>query len=330
MAGTGTFGDLVGADWSKVIDAFDRARVRAPASTNRIRRFPAVMLLLQMIEASRSFQEKLNNPGLQAALPILYMPGARHIARQNDLTSWWSENDGSLSDLAAGSVYGIEYDAEEIIPALSDVLTHAAGRPIDARDLTPDEARAIIESYEAALEDEVTPSAVSEVTEGNVSIVRRETDEIDCFEVPPRVDRAEFEQQLQEQENEINNTDIETLQRRRADFQNGDARRDQGAQRKARRRWVDRRARELRNNYGLDRETADYQARRESLLLDATHVLDMVAGGAADAISGLGSRRINRSIGAQWRGRRVGQLDALLERQRRQGRTRPQIELEVC
>ena len=118
-------------------------------------------------------------------------------------------------------------------------------------------------------------------------------------------------------------------QRRRADFINGDARRDTGAQREARRKWIDLRAQDLRAE-GLGRADALSTARREAGLMDATHVLDMVAGGDPSRISGLGDSGINRSIGAQWRGRRADQLDAALEEQRRQGRQKPDITLEVC
>ena len=71
-------------------------------------------------------------------------------------------------------------------------------------------------------------------------------------------------------------------------------------------------------------------AREKALLLDATHIVDMVAGGNPSAISGLGNSRVNRSIGSQWKGRRVQQLDGKLAEQKQQGRVKPEIELEVC
>lgn len=296
---------------------------------NRLARHPAIRVAIAMAQADADMQDMMLDPGLAAANGLLAHPAAQHIMQQTDIL--WGRAPGAiLSDFTASSSYGISLQPDEVYPALSDVLTTAAGRPIDAGSLTPEEALGILEGYEAQLEDEVTPAATSEVTAGNVSIVANSSaEEIDCFEVPEGADREEFERQLQEQQDEINNTDIETLQRRRADFINGDARRDRGAQREARRDWISDRTTELRNE-GATRAEASAQARTEAAAMDATHILDMVAGGDPSRISGLGNSQINRSIGAQWRGRRANQLDAQLEEQRQQGRTKPQIELEVC
>ena len=337
MAGTATLDQLrgapAGASWWQ-----------NPA-LNRLARHPAIRVALIAAQSDADMREMVINPGLQAANGLLAHPAARHIMTQTDLLYGQATYDGALdvglgealrqrrhlaSDLMADSAYGISLQPDEVYPALSDVLSTAAGRPINAGDLTPDEALDILEGYQAHLDDEVTPAAVSGVTPGNVSIVANQsTEEIDCFEVPPGADRAEFEKQLKEQQDEINDTNIETLQRRRADFINGDARRDTGAQREARRKWIDLRAQDLRAE-GLGRADALSTARREAGLMDATHVLDMVAGGDPSRISGLGDSGINRSIGAQWRGRRADQLDAALEEQRRQGRQKPDITLEVC
>ena len=338
MGGTLTLGQLrgapPGANW-----------ISSPA-LNRIARHPAIRAAILAAQADADLEQMNTDPGLQAANALLSHPAAQHIVAQTDLLYGRATYDGALdvglgealhqrsylgSDLAASSAYGISLQPDEVYPALSDVLSTAAGRPIDAGSLTPDEALEILEGYQAQLGDEVTPAATSGITAGNVSITANQSAaDIDCFEVPPGADRAEFEKQLKEQQDEINNTDIETLQRRRADFINGDARRDSGAQRRARRRWIRDRSGEIARDQRVTLKTAERIARQEAAVMDATHVLDMVAGGDPSRISGLGNSQINRSIGAQWRGRRVNQLDAQLEEQRRQGRTKPDIQLEAC
>ena len=315
--------------------------LRNPA-LNRIARHPAIRAALIIAQTEADAQQIRTDPGLQAALGLLGHPAARNIMAQTDLLYGQAVYDSALdvgvrealrqrsylaSDLAASSAYGIGIGNTEAFPALSDVLSHAAGRPINAGALTPEEALGILDDYQTRHQAE-TRASIATRTDGNVS-VRSTAGDIDCFEVPEGVDPEEFKRQLKEQEDALNNTDIETLQRRRADFINGNARRDTGAQRQARRDWISERARVLRRGGATD-AVATATATREAMIMDATHVLDMIAGGDPSAISGLGNSSINRSIGPQWRGRRVNQLDAKLEEQRKQGRTKPDIKLEVC
>lgn len=43
--------------------------------------------------------------------------------------------------------------------------------------------------------------------------------------------------------------------------------------------------------------------------LDATHILDIIAGGSPSDISGLKDRSTNRSMGSQWKGKRSQALE---------------------
>ena len=67
----------------------------------------------------------------------------------------------------------------------------------------------------------------------------------------------------------------------------------------------------------------------EASTVDATHVLDIVAGGDPSNISGLQNRSVNRSLGSQWRGK-VDDLDRALADQARQGAVKANIRLRPC
>lgn len=172
-------------------------------------------------------RETMTDPGLSAPTGLLGHPASQYVMAQDDLVSGRAIYESAMDvgfgealyqrsyaagDLMADSAYGMSLQPDELYPALSDVLSNAAGRPINAADFTPDEALAILQGYQAGLDDELSPSAVSERNDGNVSVVASQSaTEIDCFEVPPGANPKEFEDQLKEQQDEINNTNIETL-----------------------------------------------------------------------------------------------------------------------
>ncbi|MET3601878.1 polymorphic toxin type 15 domain-containing protein [Martelella mangrovi] len=62
---------------------------------------------------------------------------------------------------------------------------------------------------------------------------------------------------------------------------------------------------------------------------DALHALDMVAGGLGDKIIRLGSRIVNRSLGAQWK-TRVGKLDEYAEQAKKDGQKKMKVKLKEC
>jgi hypothetical protein len=156
--------------------------------------------------------------------------------------------------------------------------------------------------------------------------------DIPCFEKPANVSVADFEAQIREQEAAINNSDISELQRRRAivaEDGTGSVR-DRAAQETARAEWLTKRANEIREQEGLSRAEARAKAQKEAAQLDATHVLDIIAGGDPSDISGLQNRSVNRSIGAQWPGGRVADLDRALADQAAQGAAKAHVKLKVC
>lgn len=181
--------------------------------------------------------------------------------------------------------------------------------------------------------DEAIESATDVVTR----IVRRSGKRVrnpadmPCFSQPPNATRQEFLQQLQEQENAINNSDLSELMRRRELVRQmgTEPLRDTAAQATARSRWIQNRTTEIMNGGGVTRRQAQATARDEASLLDATHVLDIVAGGDPSDISGLQNRSVNRSLGSQWKDR-VGALDEALANQNAQGAVKAHVRLRPC
>lgn len=181
--------------------------------------------------------------------------------------------------------------------------------------------------------DEVVESATDLVTR----IVRRSgkrikpPKEIPCFNKPTGVSDKDFMDQLQEQENAINNSDIsELIARRDMVKQVGtSALRDVAAQTAARKKWLDDRIDELIDIDEMLPGKAAQVAAAEAAKLHATHVLDIVAGGDPSVISGLQNASVNSSIGSQWKSR-VGALDDALSEHSAMGGVKANVKLRKC
>lgn len=178
---------------------------------------------------------------------------------------------------------------------------------------------------------------VESVTDGIARITRRSgrrvrnPADVPCFNRPPNSTRQEFLDQLAEQETAINNSDLSELMRRRAAVRaNGTGPlRDAAAQSTARSQWLSNRVIEIRQSQGLSRSAANAVALQEAAGLDATHVLDIVAGGDPSDISGLQNRSVNRSLGSQWRNK-VSVLDDAFASQARRGAVKAHVRLKPC
>ncbi|WP_298261211.1 polymorphic toxin type 15 domain-containing protein [uncultured Litoreibacter sp.] len=177
------------------------------------------------------------------------------------------------------------------------------------------------------------------MSDGNIRITRKgrlpgkrinPPGDIPCFNKPAGVTDRDFMEQLLEQEDAINNTDIaELIQRRDMVKQMGTgALRDRGAQTTARTKWTSSKVREL-LAAGMSPSKAKQAAAKEAANLDATHVLDIVAGGHASELSGLQNSSVNRSIGSQWRNR-VDTLDEALADHAVQGGVKANVRLKKC
>ncbi len=185
---------------------------------------------------------------------------------------------------------------------------------------------------------EIDPNTLG-MNGGNIRITRKgrlpgkrinPPGDIPCFTKPAGVSDRDFMEQLLEQEDAINNTDIaELIQRREMVKQMGTgALRDRGAQTTARKEWTRGKVREL-LAAGMSLSHAKQAAAKEAANLDATHVLDIVAGGDASELSGLQNNSVNRSIGSQWRSRVVDLDDALADHAV-QGGVKANVRLKKC
>ena len=114
---------------------------------------------------------------------------------------------------------------------------------------------------------------------------------------------------------------------------NGRPEGDAADRRLARESYRRERYEELRDEYQSQNvenfeDMAAQQVAKEMSKLAATHALDLVAGGDG-SISGLGDKRINSSLGAQWKGRRAAQLKAHAQKAKEQGK-KMNAKLEEC
>ncbi len=137
-----------------------------------------------------------------------------------------------------------------------------------------------------------------------------------CFNKPKsgKVSDKEMSAQIKEQQNRINSMDPAELKRRRdmvkalQEQKKGlGSLRDSTSQNAARAKFRKRETRKLLPSLrqkGAKKKVAEMMAG-----LDATHALDIVAGGAPNEISGLQNRSVNRSMGSQWM--QKGRLDDL-------------------
>jgi hypothetical protein len=149
---------------------------------------------------------------------------------------------------------------------------------------------------------------------------------IPCFDLPPGMDREEFARQLKEQQDTINNMTADEMGYAHWVLEKaGTTRllRDQQAQRVAREEY-----RQMLVSQGKSRA----EIRRIMDSVNATHYLDMVAGGDPSRV-GIGGADVNQEIGRQWI--RNGRADAIrqeAQRMRAAGRSQEKmnVELSIC
>lgn len=238
---------------------------------------------------------------------------------------------------AAAGAAGIAARVAGVVAKIRKAFTAAGavGRVLSAFFRYIDELFALIGRLSTALRTKID-EAIEGATGAFNRIVRRsgrrvrDPADMPCFTQPPNATRQEFLEQLAEQEIAINNSDLTELMRRRALVRANGTKvlRDATAQSRMRDRWLRERTEEL-IDLGETRRDASRLAGEEASLLDATHVLDIVAGGDPSDISGLQNRSANRSIGSQWR-TRVDSLDEALADQAGRGAIKAHVRLNPC
>jgi uncharacterized protein YukE len=123
------------------------------------------------------------------------------------------------------------------------------------------------------------------------------------FKRNPKHDAAEFERQLKAQEEGINSLTVdEFIKNRDRYLKDGRALEGDAAQRLARQEALKEKVAELRKQ-GLSREEAKKQAEEWLETQAALHNPDQIAGGNPSHIGGMGDKKINSSIGSQWKSR---------------------------
>jgi len=123
------------------------------------------------------------------------------------------------------------------------------------------------------------------------------------FKYKTKFDSEEFARQLKDQEQGMNELTVHEYQQNRKRFiEEGRAKESNAAQQAAREKALNKKIEELFES-GLSWDEAEKQASRWLKTKAALHNPDQVAGGKPLDIGGMGDKRINFSIGSQWKSR---------------------------
>ena len=152
---------------------------------------------------------------------------------------------------------------------------------------------------------------VSKIDTGNSGVIKQisRIDEVKIdFKRNPKHDKDEFERQLKAQEEGLNSLTVDEFIKNRDNYlKNGRAPEGDAAQKAAREKAYLDKVAELRRE-GMSKEDAQKKASKWIEGQAALHNPDQIAGGNPDHVSGMGDRRINSSLGAQWK-YRADELD---------------------
>ncbi|MFC7785528.1 polymorphic toxin type 15 domain-containing protein [Rossellomorea sp. GCM10028870] len=133
------------------------------------------------------------------------------------------------------------------------------------------------------------------------------------FKYNAKYDSEEFVRQLKDQEKGMNELTVnEYLKNREKYVTQGRAIEGNAAQQAAREKALNKQIEELFES-GMSWEEAELQANRWLKTQAALHNPDQIAGGNPLNISGMGEKRINSSIGSQWR-YRIDIVDEQIEK----------------
>lgn len=133
---------------------------------------------------------------------------------------------------------------------------------------------------------------------------------IKCFSKPDGATDEEFERQLKEQEDAINSQSADALLQRHNRLDAAGSTkgvRENSVQRAAKKGFKKGYQQSLQDG-GMLPSQAKKAAAAAASGRHATHTLDIVAGGDATDISGMGDGSVNSSMGAQWKGARAAAL----------------------
>ena len=123
------------------------------------------------------------------------------------------------------------------------------------------------------------------------------------FKYKDKFDEAEFRRQEQNQQDGLNSMTIQQyLENKERYDREGRAKEGNAAQRKARENALDEKMTKLqRDNPDLSYDEAKAKAEKWLKTQAALHDPDQIAGGDPTHVTGMGDRRINSSLGSQWK-----------------------------
>ncbi|QOS82315.1 hypothetical protein JNUCC31_05450 [Paenibacillus sp. JNUCC31] len=158
-------------------------------------------------------------------------------------------------------------------------------------------------------QDDAKPNYNQEAGKGSGGVDVPRISEVEIkFKINPKHDKIEFERQLKAQEEGINSLTVEEfIQNRDRYLRDGRALEGDAAQKLARQEALKEKVTELRKQ-GLSREEANKKAEEWLKEQAALHNPDQIAGGKPEKIGGVGDKRVNSSIGSQWKSR-IRELD---------------------
>jgi glycine/D-amino acid oxidase-like deaminating enzyme len=177
-------------------------------------------------------------------------------------------------------------------------------------------------------------AAADALSEADKSRECKDCCQVPCFNKPDDVSDEEFDRQLKEQEDAINNTTADKIAERRQAIRDSggtDGVRDPQAQKNARDAHRQHLREQLAEN-GLTGRALDKAVESAMEGLAATHRLDIIAGGDPADISGLADAKVNSSLGSQWKGNRSQQLEECAKRMKASGRggQKMKVKLKRC
>ena len=158
---------------------------------------------------------------------------------------------------------------------------------------------------------------------------------IKCFKKPDKTTDKEFERQLKDQEDGINNMSPDDLLKNIDKYrESGRAAGDAAARSEVRADELRSRTESLTQKYrgqglGPAESRAASEAASQISGLDVLHTPDLRAGGDGTT-KGLGNSSANRSIGSQWGGGRADQLEQEAKDAKKRGDKKMNVKLEKC
>ncbi|MEK4628233.1 polymorphic toxin type 15 domain-containing protein [Solibacillus sp. FSL R7-0682] len=215
----------------------------------------------------------------------------------------WERGASAAAILGGPLVKGVKHGAKLGAKAISGATSSSKKTVNLAKSPTPSnppKQQAPSQAKKEASATTATPAKANQNTKGTGNI-KRIPETLVKFNYNPKHDSAEFTRQLKAQEEGMNKLTVdEYLKNRQKYIDEGRAVEGNLAQQAAREQAYTDKVIELREK-GLSSEAAEKEASKWMDTQAALHNPDQIAGGNPSLIDGMGDRRVNSSLGAQWK-----------------------------